>query len=468
MPDRTLDRRRGQSVSIPSRLGADREKSARTEAMPVAASKRLAWPVVLFIIALLVPWSVLIGPLRLSAYRVVLLATVLPCIVLWVRGRAGRIRMPDMLLLLYCLWCFLSLAAAHGAASGLQSGGIMFIETFGAYLLARCYIRDAEDFKNVIRLVAWVVVCLLPFSLYETLTGKKLILDTLSAVAPTFQYTVAEMRMGLRRVQGPFEHPILYGVFCASIFAMTFMILGEGRNVVSRWLWTVLVGFTALLSLSSAPIAAITLQLSMMVWNGALRQFSYRWKLLWGLAITAFLVIEIGSNQTPIQFYISHFTFDQQTGWYRLWIWQYGSASVMNHPLLGIGFADWARPAWMITDSIDNFWLVIALRHGIPALLLMFGTYLTIVSGVVINKKVNPKLENYYTAFLICMATYFFIGTTVHFWTAAYAWFVFLMGAGVWMLETRPGGSTSTTEEDPTARRREALSRRAAVRAPPQ
>ncbi|MGO4833723.1 polymerase, partial [Rhizobiaceae sp. 2RAB30] len=281
----------------------------RTGAVPVAGSKRLAWPVVLFIIALLVPWSVLIGPLRLSAYRVVLLVTVLPCLFLWLGGRAGRIRMPDILLLLYCLWCFLSLAAAHGATSGLQSGGIMFIETFGAYLLARCYIRDAVDLKNVIRLVAWVVLLLLPFSLYEAVTGKKLILDTLSAIAPTFQYTVGELRMGLRRVQGPFEHPILYGVFCGSIFAMTNMVLGEGKSAMSRWLLTASIGFTAFLSLSSAPMAGIALQLSMMLWNWALRQFKYRWKLLWGVALAGFLVVELGSNQTPVQFYISHFTF---------------------------------------------------------------------------------------------------------------------------------------------------------------
>lgn len=465
MPDRTLDRRRGRTVPVSTRP-AGRERSVRAEAAPAARDKRLAWPVVLFVVALLVPWSVLIGPLRLSAYRVVLLATVLPCLMMWFKGRAGPIRAPDILILAFCLWCFLSLATAHGAASGLQSGGIMFIETAGAYLLARCYIRDAQDFKNVIRLVAWVVLFLLPFSLYETLTGKKLILDTLSAVAPTFQYTVAEMRMGLRRVQGPFEHPILYGVFCGSIFAMTFMVLGEGKNVVSRWLLTALVGFTALLSLSSAPIAAITLQLSMMLWNGVLQKFKYRWKLLWGLVIAAFLVVEIGSNQTPVQFYISHFTFDQQTGWYRLWIWQYGSASVMNHPLLGIGFGEWARPAWMVTDSIDNFWLVLAMRHGIPALLLMLGTYLCITFGIVFNRKLDPKLENYRTAFLICMTTYFFVGTTVHFWTAAYVWFVFLMGAGVWMLETGPDRPASTTEEDPTDRRREALSRRAAMQAP--
>ena len=67
-------------------------------------------------------------------------------------------------------------------------------------------------------------------------------------------------------------------------------------------------------------------------------------EVLWCLGFLAYLVIKFGSNQTPVQFYISRFTFNAQTGWYRLAIWEYGSASVLNHPLFGIGFADWTRP----------------------------------------------------------------------------------------------------------------------------
>jgi hypothetical protein len=190
----------------------------------------------------------------------------------------------------------------------------------------------------------------------------------------------------------------------------------------------------AFLSMSSAPIASLVIQGALMSWNWLLRQYSLRWKILWALAFAAYLVIEFGSNQTPASFYVSYFTFDRGTGWYRLWTWEYATASVLNHPVFGIGFGDWVRPGWMASGSIDNFWLVIAVRHGFPALGCMLGAYLAITLAVSFKAKLDESLENYRLAFLLCMVTYFFVGTTVYFWAASYVWFLFLLGSGVWLL----------------------------------
>src|SRR3954471_7792522 len=48
--------------------------------------KKLPWPVFLLICSLFVPWIIYIGPVRLSSYRIVLLAMVLPCLVRWLSG----------------------------------------------------------------------------------------------------------------------------------------------------------------------------------------------------------------------------------------------------------------------------------------------------------------------------------------------------------------------------------------------
>src|SRR5262249_44547894 len=79
-----------------------------------AKTKKICWPVFLFLGALVVPWVFFIGPLRMSAYRIVLCVMILPCLIIWMTGKAGRIRTADIALLLFSLWCALSLVAIHG------------------------------------------------------------------------------------------------------------------------------------------------------------------------------------------------------------------------------------------------------------------------------------------------------------------------------------------------------------------
>src|SRR6185295_5017795 len=56
------------------------------------AKKGLRWPVVFFLVGLVVPWVIPLGPLSMSVYRIVLLVMLLPCLVMWVSGKAGPIR----------------------------------------------------------------------------------------------------------------------------------------------------------------------------------------------------------------------------------------------------------------------------------------------------------------------------------------------------------------------------------------
>jgi hypothetical protein len=396
-------------------------------------SGRLSGTIKLFLIGLVIPWIIPLGPLNLSAHRIVLIFSLLPCLVTWARGRAGPIRIADIGLHLYSIWAVLALAVVHGVGPAMQSGGIFFVEGTGAYLLARCYIRNADDFRNMVVFVIKLIICLMPFALYEWLTGEKPLLVAFGTIFPTVEVTKMVPRMGLWRVQGTFSHSILFGVFCGSMVALTCLV-ASSRPTIRAFL-VCLVGGTAVLSMSSAPIAGIAFQIALLTWNRLLRNFRARWKLLWALAFIGYLMVEFGSNQTPVQFYVSHFTFEQQTGWYRIWIWDYGSASVINHPVFGIGLGDWARPKWMASDSVDNFWLLMAMRYGLPAFLLMSLSWLVLWIAVALRKGLDRTHRSYRTAYLICMATFVFVGSTVHFWGATYAWFFFLGGSGVWLLD---------------------------------
>lgn len=396
---------------------------------------RLPWPVTLFLVGLFVPWILPFVAFELSVPQLVLLIMVLPCVSSCLQGKAGKVRFADIAIILFCIWGAISLVAIHGLAVAAKPAGMLFVETAGAYFMARCYIRDADSFSKMAKLMTKTVLVLLPFALIECLTGSKPLLWAFGLVFPTVDVTLMTPRSGLWRVQGPFAHSILFGTIVGSVFALATSVAGYGRPLRQRSALAGTVSFTAALSLSSAPLAGLVLQMFLLTWDWLFKAYAFRWKILFGCAFAAYLVVEFGSNQTPVQFYISKFTFDQQTGWSRLWIWEYGSASVMNHPLIGIGLSDWARPWWLHSDSVDNFWLLTAMRYGIPALLALMLACLCLILPVALRKMHDPRLDSYRTIYTVCIASLIFIGTTVHYWGSAYLWFIFLLGAGAWLLD---------------------------------
>ncbi|MDK1374014.1 MULTISPECIES: O-antigen ligase family protein [unclassified Sinorhizobium] len=410
---------------------------------------KLPWPATVFLVSLIVPSIVEVGPLSIAAYRAILMIALVPCVVTWLRGGAGRINAADIGVSLFCLWAWVSVAVNHGFSAAVEPGGILLVETLGAYLLARCYVRDAESFRNMTNLMVKLILLLFPFAVYEWITGSKPILSAFGFFSRTVEITMMEPRLGFWRVQGPFAHSIMFGLFCGSMIALAHFVEGSGW----RRLLAPLVAGAAVLSMSSATIATVFLQGALISWNSFLRAYENRWKLLQLLIFAGYLVVEFGSNQTPIQFYISKFTLDRQTGWFRLWIWEYGSASVLNHPLFGIGFGDWVRPNWMAPDSVDNFWLLTAMRYGLPALIFILGSFFWIVFKVAYEKTGDEISREYRVAYLICMTTFFVGGTTVHLWAAPYAWFLYLMGSGVWFFGNGNRDSVAATQSDESARR---------------
>lgn len=410
------------------------EGRAAGAALPLAAAA--------FLVALVIPVIVFLGPLRLSLYRVVLLLLLVPVLVALVSGRAGRLRTPDIAVLLLCLWVAVSYGALHGAATAVEAGGIFFIETAGSWFLARTAIRSPEQFRAMARLLFLIVLALLPFALVETLTGRNLILETVRRLAPTYPLRPMEPRLGFHRVQGPFDHVILFGVFCGATISLAWFVLGHGRSLAGRLLRAGAMFGTAFLSLSSGPLAGMVAQGLLIGWNQVFRAWPGRWKALLALVAGAVLLIEILARRSTPQIFISYFAFSASTAWNRLAIWDWGSASVLRHPLLGIGLGDWERAPWM-TASVDMFWLVPAMRHGLPAAFFLALLFLSPVLAVALRRGLPPPVAEYRLGWLLTMTGFFLAGWTVHYWNATFALFVFLLGSGVWMLDT-PAGPAGT------------------------
>lgn len=411
-----------------------RRRRRGSEAATVAPSPRLSWAVKIFLFCVFLPWLWQIGSLSISPYRLVLLFTFMPCIFIWLTGRAGAIRAADIAICLYCLWCTMSLSVVHGADAALQPAGTAVIETAGAYFLGRCFIRNADQFQAVSRLLFWIVVLIFPFAIVEAVTNTNVAMDFFSRFFPTHVIAENIPRWGLRRVQSVFEHPILFGVSCGACLALVHTVACENKSPTRRWVAVGIVFLTAALSLSSGPITALLVQAFILVWDQILKNNPMRWRLLWALLLLMYVVISLGSNQSVPEFLLTHFTFDQASAYYRVLIWHFGSGSALNHPYFGVGFNRWDRPVWM-PGSIDMFWLYHAVLFGLPAGLLMISAFFLTVVPIGFKRGLEPRLVAFRTAYLAVMSGYFLVGWTVHFWNATYVLFLFFLGSGSWLVD---------------------------------
>lgn len=456
--------KRALNPSIPGRPPNSDKMPGRKRGLP--------WPVFLFLPALIVPWLLPIETLRLTPYRIILVMMVLPCLFMWLTGRAGRIRLADIVLLFFCVCVFLSLFINSGLSSSIEPSGIIFIETFGAYLLARCYIRGPDDFYNMVRMLFLINLFLFPFALVELALGYNILHDLFSAVLPTFNYPPATPRLGLNRVQSIFDHPILFGVFTGSTLALVHLVLGRGDNIVRRFTRSAIVASLAMMSLSAGPIMAIAAQGFVLAWDGALKFLKSRWKIFLGLLALATIATELLARRSLLEIVISVFTFDPLSYWFRKLIWSYAWVSVSNHPFFGVGLEEWDHPDWM-PASIDNLWLFHAVHYGLPAAGLLLLATVIAIWAVGSAKTSEPRLYAYRMGFIATLMAFFIIGCTVHYWGPAHCLFLFLMGSGAWMLERNTDTGlelkTDAAKRIPgnlqrTARHKNAFTRRNLVR----
>lgn len=418
----------------------------RTRPRPAVRKKATSLLVPLFIFSLALPFIIFLGPIRLSPYRILLIALFLPCLFAWLTGACGKIRAPDFLVLAYCLWAAAAMVINHDAAFAVEPAGILLIETFGTYLLARWLIRDAESFRAMVRALVGLITLFIPFAVYETLTGNPILLETFRKVYTVHHNEIMEPRWGFDRVQGTFAHPILFGVFCSTGFTLAIYVLAYGKSLFHQALRAAPSLITVFLSFSSGPLSALVAQIGIIAWDRVLHNFRYRWRVFAGCFAVMYVAIDVLSNRTPIQVMIHYFAFNSHTAFNRIRIWDYGSAEALRHPVFGIGFNEWVR-AWYMSASMDMFWLIHAVRFGLPAALFFTLAVAVILFGLGRMKTDNPMLSSYRTGYIITMGGLCVAGWTVHFWNEVYATFMFLLGSGVWMFQTASEGAKDKQQE---------------------
>jgi hypothetical protein len=417
------------------------------------------WPV-LFCICLVVPLYFDFGTVRLSLYRIVLLLLLLPCLFAWMAGKAGKTIPADYFMILFALWSVLSMVMTIGFDNAIQPGGVWVIETLGSYFVARVFIRDEHSFRVVVKTLAIIVAVILPLAALESILDRPIALQFFQSLGKSFVITEMDHRAGLRRAQAVFEHPILLGVFTSSIFSLGLVSTENAKSRFGALTRGFISGLATFFSLSTGAYLSIIVQCILLGWDYLLQKSKRKWTILTTLFIVMYLLIDALSNRTPVEVFISYLTFNFGNSFNRVLIWQYGTAQIFNTPLYGIGPTDsWVRPDWM-GASMDNFWLLMAVRHGVPAFLFLALAYISILRRIGKAQHVKPSLNMLKKRLIFTIIGISVSICTVHLWNATYALFVFLLGSGIWLTEATDKTSGNASDEVDELREQENMAGR--------
>lgn len=439
-------------------------------AAPRSDTRRWVPPLLaLFLLVLLVPGSRdVFGGTTLSASRLLLLILFVPLTIAWLSGAGRRIILPDILIAALGVWILITYVYNHGMER-VPYGIITGVELFGGYLLGRILIRSPADFMRFFVYMMVALTILLPFALYELSTSRAIMQEISQSVLGMSHGNVTDSpRAGtLWRVQSVFQHPILFGLFCSVAVANIFFIW---RNSIARaFSGAGLALFMTFASLSSGPFLAAMTQLGLIAWGRITRN---AWWTLTILFVSCYVFLEFASNRGMIIIIIETFTFNPRTAWWRVHIFNYGMENVWANPVFGLGLHDWVRPDWL-APTVDNFWLVLAMRHGIPGFLLLATAAALHIWWVIRAADLSERIDRFRTGYMIGFVGLVFALTTVHVWGPTFLLTMFYIGAGAWLYlddhsEPRDAGSepAAPAARGPLYRRAVPTTPRAAAAAP--
>lgn len=402
-----------------------------------------ALPVTLYFLLILLPVEFDLGPIFMTGIRALLLVLTIPMCLKLFTGELGRVLATDILFLLFAIWNITALAV-NSPDQALSFGGSVALEAFGGYMLARTYVRTATDFIATCRMLFWIIGLTLPFAFYESQTGVAPIPKLIDKLP--FFYSVSDFfneaagrRLGLERAQVIFNHPIHYGLFCSTAISLAFVGFKGIFIVHTRYLVTFLAVIGVIFSVSSGAILPMVLQFGLILWAWMMNSVQRRWGILMGLVTTAYVIVDIISNRSAIAVFLEYATFSPHNAYWRMIIFEWGMKNVWANPFTGIGLNDWVRPWFMHSGSMDNFWLLITVRYGIPGFLLLAAGYALVIWQVARrNFDADPMLWQLRRAWVFTFVGLVLTLSTVDVWATALSYVFFLFGTGAWLLSAEP------------------------------
>lgn len=303
------------------------------------------------------------GGMRVEPYRVFLLLSAL--------GMAKTIlthkfTQAEYALLTYCALC----SASHlylAGVSGLQAAAILFLEVVVSYFIGLGIMGYVGTLRKVVSLIMLFFLCLVPFAIYESASGERLLHVFFANLAGTqTDHLVTEnyIRFGIYRASTIFAHPILYSVIAVMYLSLLFKLYRAPTTL----LFCFAIAVAIVTTVTSAGILMCCLILTMYAIQKSTRYTPNIYKLIGFAVPSLYIFLFFASNQGPMTLLLGVISLDPWTAYTRQLQWDFATQAILQSPLLGIGMSNWPRPAWL-SDSIDSYWLITALRHGLPALI---------------------------------------------------------------------------------------------------
>lgn len=382
------------------------------------------------------------GDLRLSGYRVFLIGASL-----YIMSSALRVNLrfawADAMIILGIGWITIaSYISSGGITEAVVQGGSHFVDIGLAYFLARTTIQTPTDLRRFLVLVAPGIAFTGLMVAIEAIGHRLIVQDVAAAITGKSNLVRLEIRQGFMRGTATFPHPILVGIFLASFLPI--YLLSGLRG------WPRIIGVTTsilgLFSMSSAAVLGIIVGGGMFVYDWLTERITnLTWKLFLGFSALLYVAVELTSNRGFYTLLVQYASLNSVSAYNRIHIWNFGSQNVADNPWFGIGYADWVRPDWMHSGSFDWFWLILALRFGIPTAILMLGATLLSLATVALKSRHLPASDARLLRGVAISLGVFALGlNSVSLWMSSLAWFFMLVGLSVSLGSQWQGRQVST------------------------
>ena len=208
-------------------------------------------PLLILLVAIPSAQRIVILSLDFSFIRILILIT-LARIFIRKENRENKTVVTDRLIIFWGIWSILAYGLLLESTSGIVSRTGYMVDAIGAYYIGRTYIKNTEDIQRIMVFLGWISIIVAIFFLVERTTGRNIF----SMFGGVPEITL--IRDGRLRCQGPFLHPIMAGVFWASILPW-FTVLWINKTI-PKWKLSIFIFSTLFIVLntaSSTPVMAI-------------------------------------------------------------------------------------------------------------------------------------------------------------------------------------------------------------------
>jgi hypothetical protein len=301
-------------------------------------------------------------------------------VTLWRYGATWRPRAVDLMVVAFAALVAVSDYRARGYDDAQNLMFAMLFSVVGPYVVARLVIGAEGLHVAVARRFVILVFVVALIGVYEARFGANPFHQLLRPVFPGQGLGwVTTFRHGVARVAGPYSHAILAGIMMVVAYRLH-RWLQWGRHWEPRFpapfalpwdkarVITVVLFCGALMTVARGPwIGAVVGAAIVAVGRARDRRRALRLSLAAlaaGAALGAWLLAEY-LDVAPG----AAMTMSQESALYRKVLFEQYFEIALDRAWLGWGLTTWPKVPGM--PSIDNYWLLLSLMHGLPAMLLL-------------------------------------------------------------------------------------------------